>query len=321
MDTLINLLLIAVGIVLLYFGGEWLVRNAVVLARGWGISPVAVGLTVVAFGTSSPELAASLSAALAGSSQIAVGNVVGSNIFNILVILGLTALIAPIAVQAQFIKREVPIMIAVALLAAALLYFGNDVNRLEGVLLIALMVGYVVLLFRLSQGENAAVQSEYQEEYGDGQTPKATWRTYVGVAIGLALLAVGARVLVMGAVDLARGFGLPELLIGLTIVAAGTSLPEVAASVVAALRRHPDIALGNIVGSNIFNILSILGITALVQPISIPWQTIQRDVWVMLAVSLLLLPFLMSGSRLGRREGALFLVGYIVYVGFLISAL
>jgi cation:H+ antiporter len=318
MGELSSLFLIAVGIVLLYFGGEWLVRNAVILARSWGISSMVVGLTVVAFGTSSPELAASLSAALTGSPEIAIGNVVGSNIFNILAILGLTALIAPILVQSEFIKREVPLMIGVALLLFPVLYFGNDVNRLEGLFLVALLLAYVVFLFRSSQGESAAVQSEYEEEYGDDSRSRAGWRTYLGVLVGLALLGVGARLLVMGAVDLARGFGVSELVIGLTIVAAGTSLPEVAASVIAALRRHPDIALGNIVGSNIFNILSILGITALIQPIGLPWETIQRDMLVMLAASVILWPFLFTGSRLGRREGAVFLVAYLAYVVYLI---
>jgi cation:H+ antiporter len=318
METLFSLFLLAIGIVLLYFGGEWLVRNSVILARSWGVSAMVVGLTVVAFGTSSPELAASLSAALMGSPAIAIGNVVGSNIFNILVILGLTAVIAPIAVQSGFIKREVPFMIGVALLLFPILYFGNDVNRLEGLLLFSLLIGYVVFLFRFGQSESAAVEAEYDEEFGDGSRPKAGWRAYFGVVVGLVLLGVGARLLVMGAVDLARGFGVSELVIGLTIVAAGTSLPEVAASIVAAIRRHPDIALGNIVGSNIFNILSILGIVALVHPIGLPWESIQRDMLVMLAASLILWPFLTTGSRLGRSEGGFFLLAYIAYVAYLI---
>jgi cation:H+ antiporter len=320
MELLLSAALIVVGITLLYFGGERLVRNAVILARRWGVSALVVGLTVVAFGTSSPELAASLAAALAGSPEIAIGNVVGSNIFNILVILGLTAVIAPIAVQAQFIKREVPIMIGVALLLFPLLYFGGDINRFEGLIMLALLVLYVWFLYRLSQGEPAEAQSEFEQEYGDGHKPWAEWRAYVGVAVGLALLVVGARLLVMGAVELARGVGIAELIIGLTIVAAGTSMPEVATSIVAALRRQPDIALGNIVGSNIFNILAILGLTALVQPIGLPWEVIQRDMWVMLGISVLLWPFLLTGARLGRREGGIFLVLYAVYVGILIAA-
>lgn len=319
MEALLSILLIAGGIVLLYFGGEWLVSNSVVLARSWGISAMVVGLTVVAFGTSSPELAASLAAALTGSPGIAIGNVIGSNIFNILVILGVTALLAPIAVQARFIKREVPIMIGVTLLLFPLLYFGHSLSRLEGLLLVALLGLYIWFLYRADRGEAAEVQSEFEQEYGDNRKTKADWRTYVGLVVGLVLLVAGARLLVMGAVELARGIGVPELIIGLTIVAAGTSLPEVAASIVAALKREPDIALGNIVGSNIFNILSILGFTALVQPIGLPWETVQRDMWFMLGISLLLWPFLVTGSRLGRWEGGAFLVLYLAYLGFLIA--
>ncbi|MBS3934121.1 MAG: calcium/sodium antiporter [Truepera sp.] len=319
MEALLSILLMAGGIVLLYFGGEWLVRNSVVLARSWGISAMVVGLTVVAFGTSSPELAASLAAALTGSPGIAIGNVIGSNIFNILAILGVTAVLAPIAVQARFIKREVPIMIGVTLLLFPLLYSGHGLSRLEGLLLVALLGLYIWFLYRADQGEAAEVQSEFEQEYGDSPKTRADWRTYVGLVVGLVLLAAGARLLVMGAVELARGFGVPELIIGLTIVAAGTSLPEVAASIVAALKREPDIALGNIVGSNIFNILSILGFTALVQPIGLPWEIVQRDMLVMLGISLLLWPFLFTGSRLGRREGGAFLVLYLAYVGLLIG--
>ncbi len=316
MEFVQNLLLIAGGIVLLYFGGETLVKNAVVLARSWGISTMVVGLTVVAFGTSSPELAASLAAALSGSPAIAIGNVVGSNIFNILLILGITALVAPIRAQAQFIKREVPIMIGVALLLFAFLYFNQVVDRWEGLLSVLLLALYIWFLYRSSTNENTEVLSEFDQEYG--RPVQAGWQTYAGVVLGLVLLGVGARLLTIGAVELARAFGVSELVIGLTIVALGTSLPEVAASIAAALRREPDIALGNIVGSNIFNILGILGITALVQPIGLPWESIQRDMWVMLLVSVLLWPFLVTGFRLGRREGGVFLGLYVAYVALLI---
>lgn len=316
MEFALNLLLIASGIVLLYFGGETLVRNAVVLARSWGINTMVVGLTVVAFGTSSPELAASLAAALSGSPAIAIGNVVGSNILNILLILGLTALIVPIRAQAQFIKREVPIMIGAALLLFALLYSSSQISRWEGLFSAALLGLYIWFLYQSSSGESAEVQQEYDQEYG--KPARAGWQAYAGVALGLVLLGVGARILTIGAVELARGFGVPELVIGLTIVALGTSLPELAASITAALRREPDIALGNIVGSNIFNILGILGITALVQPVGLPWENIQRDMWVMLLASLLLWPFLVTGTRLGRREGGVFLGLYVAYVAFLI---
>jgi cation:H+ antiporter len=314
----LNLSLMAGGIVLLYFGGETLVKNAVVLARSWGISTMVVGLTVVAFGTSSPELAASLAAALSSSPAIAIGNVVGSNILNVLLILGFTALIAPIRAQAQFIKREVPIMIGAVLLLFALLAFDQQVSRWEGLISVVLLGLYIWFLYRSSSGEGALVQQEYDREYG--KAAKANWKAYAGVALGLVFLGVGARILTIGAVGLARAFALPEVVIGLTIVALGTSLPEMAASISAALRREPDIALGNVVGSNIFNILGILGLTALVQPVGLPWEDIQRDMWVMLLASLLLWPFLVTGARLGRREGGVFLGLYVLYVALLITA-
>jgi cation:H+ antiporter len=318
MELVFNLLLIAGGIVLLYFGGEALVKNAVVLARTWGISSMVVGLTVVAFGTSSPELAASLAAALTGSPDVAIGNVVGSNILNILLILGVTALLAPIRAQAQFIKREVPIMIGASLLLFVFMYTGEQVGRWEGLASVVLLGLYIWFLYRSSADENPEVLGEFDQEYG--QPVQTGWRTYAGLVLGLVLLGVGARLLTIGAVELARAFGVPELVIGLTIVALGTSLPEVAASITAALRREPDIALGNIVGSNVFNILGILGLTALVQPVGLPWESIQRDMWTMLAASVLLWPFLATGYRLGRREGGVFLGLYVAYVAFLINS-
>ncbi|RDI96346.1 sodium:calcium antiporter [Meiothermus sp. QL-1] len=318
MEWALNLLLIGFGIVLLYFGGEALVNNAVVLARSWGVSTMVVGLTVVAFGTSSPELAASLAAALSGSPAIAIGNVVGSNILNILFILGLAALIQPIRAQALFIKREVPIMIGATLLLFPLLYFDQQISRWEGLLMASLLGLYIWFLYQSGSKESPEVQGEFDQEYG--QRPKANWKTYAGVLLGLALLGAGARVLTMGAVALAQALGVGELVIGLTIVALGTSLPEVAASITAALRREPDIALGNIVGSNIFNILGILGLTALVTPVGQPWASVARDMWVMLGASLLLWPFLATGLRLGRREGGVFLGLYGLYVGLLVSA-
>lgn len=308
-------LFILIGMVLLYFGGAFLVKNAVTLARSWGVSTMVVGLTVVAFGTSSPELAASLAAALQGSPEIAVGNVIGSNIFNILGILGLTSLIAVIKVQSQFITRELPILLAVTLLSILLLLDGS-LGRIEGLVFVVLLGAYIWFLYFASQ-KDGVLEAQSDEAYAGG---KATWRTYLGAVIGLLLLGVGARVLVLGAVGIARGFGVSELVIGLTVVALGTSLPEVAASVIAALKKEPDIALGNVIGSNIFNILCILGITALVSPIGVSWGEIARDVWVMLGVSILLVPFLLTGRRLSRLEGAIFLAIYIGYVAVLLTA-
>jgi cation:H+ antiporter len=306
-------LFILLGMVLLYYGGEFLVNNAVTLARNWGVSTMVVGLTVVAFGTSSPELAASLAAALQGSPEIAVGNVIGSNIFNILGILGLTSIIAMIKVQSTFIAREVPILLGVTVLGLWLLSDGR-LGRLEGLLFVVLLAAYIVFLYVASQ-KDTVLEAEMTEAYPSGQT---TWRTYLGLFLGLVFLGVGARVLVMGAVGIARGFGVSELIIGLTVVALGTSLPEIAASVIAALKKEPDIALGNVIGSNIFNILCILGITALVSPIEVIWQEVQRDAWVMLGVTVLFVPFLMTGQRLTRLEGSVLVTLYVAYIVYIL---
>jgi cation:H+ antiporter len=306
-------LFILLGMALLYYGGEFLVNNAVTLARSWGVSTMVVGLTVVAFGTSSPELAASLAAALQGSPEIAVGNVIGSNIFNILGILGLTSIIAVIKVRSKFIVREVPLLLAVTVLGLWLLSDGT-LGRLEGLLFVVLLIAYIGFLFFASQ-KDTVLEAEMTEAYTSGQT---TWRTYLGLVVGLVFLGIGARVLVIGAVGIARGFGVSELVIGLTVVALGTSLPEIAASVIAALKKEPDIALGNVIGSNIFNILCILGITALVSPISVVWQEVQRDAWVMLGVTVLFVPFLMTGRRLSRLEGIVLVTLYVAYVVYIL---
>jgi cation:H+ antiporter len=306
-------LLILLGVVLLYFGGDFLVTNASRLARAWGISPMVIGLTVVAFGTSAPELAASLTAALRGSPEIALGNVVGSNIANIALILAITAVIYPLRAQANFLRREMPIMMGAAVLLV-LLFLDGALGRFEAFLFIASLALYLGLLF--CGGEKPEVQEEFGQEYG--RIPRASpWAATLGALFGLALLVVGARLLVTGATALARGFGVPELIIGLTLVAVGTSLPELATSVIAALKREADIALGNIVGSNVFNILGILGITALARPIVLPYASIAFDLWVMLAASALLFPFLMTGLRLSRREGVILLVLYGAYVMYL----
>lgn len=310
---MLDLLLILVGIVLLYFGGELLVRNASALARSWGLSPMVVGLTIVAFGTSSPELAASMTAALQGSPQIALGNIVGSNSANIAFILALTALIHPLSATANFLRREVPIMVGAAGLLFVML-LGGVVGRAEGAMLLVLLAAYLWILFR--GGEKAEVQEEFAQEYAD-PVPTSTWPAVLLALVGLGLLVGGAQLLVAGATSLARGFGAPEFIIGLSLVAVGTSLPELATSLIAAMKREPDIALGNIVGSNIFNILAILGITVLAQPLVVPYSTVAVDLWVMLGLSVLLVPFLVSGLRLGRREGGVLLALYIGYLAYL----
>ncbi|MDQ3399173.1 MAG: calcium/sodium antiporter [Deinococcota bacterium] len=305
---------IALGIALLYFGGELLVTNASKLARIWGLSPLVIGLTVVAFGTSAPELAASLTAALQGSAALAIGNVVGSNIANIALILGVAALLHPLRTEARFIRREVPIMIVVAGLLV-LLFRDGSLGRFEGALFLTLLALYLWVLLRGS--EQPQVEAAFAEAYAGGSSVTSPRRTVLGALAGLALLVIGAQLLITGATALARSAGVPELVIGLSLVAVGTSLPELATSVIAALKRESDIALGNIVGSNIFNILGILGVTTLVQPVTLPYAEVALDLWLMLGLSLLMLPFLLTGLRLGRREAAVLLLLYALYLGYL----
>ena len=301
-----NVVFIILGIVLLYFGGNLLVDNSSLLARRWGVSSLVIGLTVVALGTSAPELAASITAALRGAPELALGNVIGSNVANIALILGVTALIYPLQTQKPFLRHELPVMIGSAALLPLLLLDGT-LSRADGGLLLVCLGGYLWAL--LSRRESVGEQSDVSSE--------RPWLTTLGALLGLGLLVGGAQLLVSGATSLARSFGVPELVIGLTLVAVGTSLPELATAGIAALRREPDIALGNVVGSNIFNVLFILGATALVRPIHIAYRAVALNLWLMVGLSLLLLPLLLTGLRLGRREGVLLLVLYTFYVGYL----
>ena len=306
-----SVVLVVVGLVGLYLGGELLVRNASALARTLGISPMVIGLTVVAFGTSAPELAATLVAALRGAPELALANVVGSNVANVGLILGLTALAYPLVASWSFLRREVPWMLAATVLAMPLLYDGR-LGRLEGLVLWAALVVFLVAAMRsggpLVPGPRPA-----------GERPGRAWRTVLGVAAGVAVLAYGAQALVAGATALAQAWGVPERVIGLTLVAIGTSLPELASSLVAALRRETDIILGNIVGSNLFNLLAVLGTAAIVHPIAVPPAGLRVDLWIMLAFALAIVPLLLLGRRLGRRDGALLLVAYLAYVGWLFA--
>ena len=320
MDASIFLFLIA-GLVLLIAGAELLVRGAARLAAAFGISPLVIGLTVVAFGTSSPELAVSLQSAAAGQADIALGNVVGSNIFNVLFILGISAAIIPLVVAQQLVRLDVPIMIGISVLVY-LFGLNGQIGRLEGALLFAGIVAYTLFLIRQSRKESKEIQDEYAKEYGDGQ-PRAT-RQYIVNAVfvvaGLALLILGARWLVDSAVSLAQALGLSELIIGLTIVAAGTSMPEVATSIVAAVRGERDIAVGNVVGSNIFNILAVLGLSSVLAPngISVSAPALAFDIPVMIAVAVACLPIFFTGFKVARWEGWLFLAYYAIYVLYLI---
>ena len=312
-----------IGLVLLTLGAEALVRGASSLARAVGISPLVVGLTVVAYGTSAPELAVSIQASLAGQGDIAVGNVVGSNIFNVLLILGLSALITPLVVAQQLVRREVPIMIGVSV-ALVLMVLDGVLGQVEGLLLAAGAAGYTVFTVRESRRESRAVREEYEKEFGGSETARpapARVALQVGLlVVGLAMLVVGANQLVQGAVGIARTLGVSELVIGLTIVAAGTSLPEVATSVMAAVRGERDIAVGNVVGSNIFNLLLILGLSGTLAPsgLAVAPSVLAFDLPVMVAVAVGCLPIFFSGHLIDRWEGALFLAYYIAYVTYIV---
>jgi cation:H+ antiporter len=305
-------LLVLLGAALLFAGGELLVRSAGRLARAWGMSPLVVGVTVVAFGTSSPELAATLVASVRGFPEVALGAVVGSNISNIALILGLTALVAPVAAQARFLRREVPFMIGVTLLVFPLTGNGR-VGRLEGAGLLVLLVLYLVVLVRTD--EKQEVEEEFARHYPRPTFPP--WRGLLGVTVGVALLTGGAYLLVEGAVALARGFGVSERVIGITVVALGTSLPELASCLAAARRGESDIVLGNLVGSNIFNVLGMLAGAALVRPLSFPPAEIRPDLLVLFVLSLILVPFLLSGRRVERWEGAVLVAAYGTYATWL----
>jgi cation:H+ antiporter len=318
----VTIVMLIAGLALLIAGGELLVRGASKLAVSLGISPLVVGLTVVAFGTSAPEFAVSIQAALSGQVDIALGNVVGSNIFNVLFILGISALIVPLIVSAQIVRQEVPIMIGASLLLAAFAFDGSIV-RWEAGVLFALLLTYTAFLIIQSRRESQAIQAEYAGEAHIGAQRHWDDRLPVQLLLivaGLVLLVFGSRWLVTAAVAIAQSFGVSELVIGLTIVAAGTSLPEVAASITAALRGQRDIAVGNVIGSNTFNILGVVGLSGLVAPLplAVPQSLLEFDLLVMLAVAFACLPVFFTGATIARWEGAVFLGYYIAYVTFLI---
>ena len=307
----------AIGVVLLTFGAELLVRGAVRLAAAVGLSPLIIGLTVVAFGTGAPELAVSLKAALSGQADIALGNVVGSNMLNVLFVLGISALIAPLAASSQLVRLDVPVMIGVSALTW-LMAANGMIDRLDGFILASGLVGYTLLLVYMGRRSPVAEQAP---DLGEEPAKKTPW-SLIQLVIGLALLVLGARWFVDGATDLARMLGVSELMIGLTIVAMGTSLPEVATSIVASLRGQRDMAVGNVVGSNIFNILGVLGLTASVSEsgVSVAPEAWRFDIPIMTAVAFMCLPIFFTGGRISRLEGALLLGYYTAYIIFLVLA-
>ena len=310
-----NSLLLVLGVALLTIGGEALIRGSLAAARSLGVSPLLSGIVIVGFGTSAPELVVSVDAALNARPDIAIGNVVGSNIGNILLILGVCALITPLAVKPLALRRD-----AVTVVLASVLFIvlvgGRALGREDAAILLTALAAYLVWSYWSEQFHTAPSAELHKAEAEEIPiVPKSAMWIIMAVMTGLLLLIGGSKVLLMGAVGIAQHLGVSEAVIGLTLVAVGTSLPELSISVIAALRRHADVAVGNVLGSNIFNLLGIIGISALLQPLPVHARILQFDQWIMLGTSLLLLLFLYTGYRLSRLEGGLLLTGYVVYAG------
>lgn len=309
--------LILAGLALLAIGGELLVRGAVGMSQVLRISPLLAGLTIVGFGTSMPELATSLQAAFAGSPGIALGNVVGSNIANILLILGVSAIIMPLAVRPEAFRRDaLALVISTALCVAAVML--GTIGMAMGLLLLAALVAYVTWAY-LSEREPGNIEGERHVAEMADTLPRTHngWLLAMMIVAGLAAAIFGARLLVDGAVQLASSAGMSEAVIGLTIVAIGTSLPELIACLVAVWKKHPEVALGNVVGSNIYNVLGILGITAVIHPLEVPAEIARFDIWVLVGVTALLLVQLRSGWRITRLEGGVLVILAVVYTVWL----
>ena len=322
--VVVTLLLLLAGLALLVLGGEVLVRGAGGLARAAGMSPLVVGLTVVSFATSAPELAVTVDAALSGSPGLAVGNVVGSNVVNVLLVLGISGLILPLAVRSALVRRDVPVMIAASVLLL-LLALDGAVTRTDGLVLLAVLLAYVGWTVLGSRRPGAATQDPTGQDPAQdaGEAPRTRRRLVLdllSVAGGVAMLVLGARWLVSGATDVASALGMSDLVIGLTVVAVGTSLPELATSVIAAVRGSVEMAVGNVVGSNIFNIGAVMGVAAVVSPGGVPVDpgAVRFDLPVMTAVALALLPVAFTGFRVARWEAALFVVYYAAYAAYLL---
>lgn len=311
------------GMIILIIGAELFVRGASKMAAILGISPLVVGLTVVAFGTSSPEIAVGLQASLAGNPGVAIGNVIGSNITNVLLILGLSAVIMPLTVASRLIRFDVPIMIGVSILFLIFSLSGG-IGRIEGLFFLLLAIGYTSFVVIASRKESKAVRTKYEKEFGPSESSGIkTWTFNISlILLGLGGLVVGADWLVESAVALSRALGISDLIIGLTVVAVGTSLPEIATSVIATIRGEREIVIGNIIGSNIYNILLVLGSVSLITPggLPVPSAALNFDIPVMLAVAIACLPIFITDDSITRWEGFLFLGYYIAYILYLVLA-
>ncbi|WKZ19598.1 MAG: calcium/sodium antiporter [Candidatus Jettenia sp. CY-1] len=310
----LQIILFFIGLAGLYFGAEWLVKGASRFARSFNIRPIVIGLTIVAFGTSTPELVTSIMAGIRHLNDIAIGNIVGSNIANIGLILGLAAIVQPLKVDMKLINREMPIVIGISLL---LYFMGWDsiLSRQEGIILMVGILAYTIYVYRAALRESKSVEKEFLEyEESIGVTRDNLKKDIVWIIVGLGALVGGAYLLVHSAVYIARVVGISELVIGLTVIAVGTSLPELATSMVAAIRKESDISVGNVLGSNIFNILAILGIASIIQPLQINTASLRIDMPVMLLFGIILVPIITWKFMITRIQGFLLLAGYSIYI-------
>ncbi|MEQ8934820.1 MAG: calcium/sodium antiporter [Amphiplicatus sp.] len=310
---------ILLGLIVLTGGAELLIRGAATLARRFGLSELLIGLTLVGFGTSTPELVSSVQAALMGSPGVAVGNVVGSNIANILLILGLSAVIAPIAVEAKAFKRDAPMLTMATVLIIGVSMTGA-IGRASGLIFLVALALYIALAYFTEREKPGEPETQRHEDEAAELPagPKSPLLDIVLVVAGLALLMIGAKFLVGGAINVASALGISETVIGLTVVAIGTSLPELVTSVMAAMRGKSALALGNVVGSNLYNLLGILGVTAVITPLATPPEIIAFDNWVMLAATVLMIVFAFSRNSIGRLEGGALVAGYGAYLAWLV---
>ncbi|WP_026940712.1 calcium/sodium antiporter [Hellea balneolensis] len=318
---LVPVLLLVLGIVFLIIAGDWMVRGAAALARHWGVPALIVGLTIVAFGTSAPELVVGVQAVLQGAGELAAGNVIGSNIANVLLALGLPALIMAIPTNMTGVARNTFVCLFATFLFIALAFINNPLAMWQGAILFAGIVIYLLWMFRLSKaGIHDPILDEMTEiEEGEDGLPTNVWVSFVYVIVGIVGLVIGGKLIVDNAVFIAAEMGISETIIGLTIVAIGTSLPEIATVVVASYRGHSEVAIGNVLGSNVFNLFAVMGATALTGPVPIEPQLLAFDVWVMLASSAALLVFVLRRQPIGKFTGIIFVIGYILYMLALVS--
>jgi cation:H+ antiporter len=307
--------LAAGGLILLFLGGESLVRGAVGLAKRLGVSTLFIGVVVVGFGTSAPEFLVCLEAALRGQDDLTIGNIVGSNIANIMLIVGVAALIRPVVSRPSILRRDGLAMLGASAILVGLALHGG-VDRWAALVMLMLLGAFLAYCVYSERNGDDVIAEEVEEV---GAAPRAIWAGLLAAAIGVTALVAGSNMLIDGATGIAMAYGVSEAVIGVTLVALGTSLPELATAFVAAIRNHGDVALGNVLGSNVFNVLGMLGLTSLIEPVAISEEFLSLDVWFMLAVSVLLLVFMTTGQRVTRTESGVLIVGYAVYVAFLLS--